>query len=312
MLRWFSEFNDQQRNVFLHKMLDVCDCAQLHLLSVEMEDNLHKTCPHNCQDLLSWLPPAISFRILSLLDPVSLCQASQVSTGWSYMAAEPRLWMGLCKMKEWQLSDMGERKQRREFGVRDGTRRWKEMFAERFRVRRNWLQGRYTVRTFEGHSQGISCVQFDEQRIVSGSSDKTIKVWDIRTNKPWSALTLAGHSATVRCLHLSGDRLVSGSADRTIKVWDLKNTGKDWSSAACRVTMIGHMHTVRCLQVDENKVVSGSYDRTLKVWDLSSGQCHLTLRGHEEAVLCVQFNERKIVSGSADRTIKVLTGMGFK
>jgi F-box/WD-40 domain protein 7 len=124
------------------------------------------------------------------------------------------------------------------------------MFAERFRVRRNWLRGRYTVRTFEGHSQGISCVQFDEQRIVSGSSDKTIKVWDIRTNKPWSALTLAGHSATVRCLHLSGDRLVSGSADRTIKVWDLKNTGKDWSSAACRVTMIGHMHTVRCLQVE--------------------------------------------------------------
>ena len=30
------------------------------------------------------------------------------------------------------------------------------MFAERFRVRRNWLRGRYTVRTFEGHSQGLS------------------------------------------------------------------------------------------------------------------------------------------------------------
>ena len=61
-------------------------------------------------------------------------------------------------------------------------------------------------------------MQFDENRIVSGSSDKTIKVWNIRTNTPWAALTLEGHSGDVRCLHLFGNRLVSGSSDRTIKV----------------------------------------------------------------------------------------------
>ena len=31
------------------------------------------------------------------------------------------------------------------------------------------------MRTFEGHTGGVSCVQFDETRIVSGSHDKTIK-----------------------------------------------------------------------------------------------------------------------------------------
>ena len=102
---------------------------------------------------------------------------------------------------------------------------------------------------------GISCIQFDDTRIVSGSWDKTIKVlpsssrhstlchlapplpppplppsppllppslppqvWNRRTNTAWAALTLAGHSGTVRCLHLHGNRLVSGSSDRTIKV----------------------------------------------------------------------------------------------
>ena len=65
---------------------------------------------------------------------------------------------------------------------------------------------------------GVSCVQFDDNRIVSGSSDKTIKVWNIRTNTTWAALTLEGHSGDVRCLHLHGNRLVSGSSDRTIKV----------------------------------------------------------------------------------------------
>ena len=62
------------------------------------------------------------------------------------------------------------------------------MFAERYRLRNNWLKGRCTVRTFEGHSQGISCVQFDDTRIVSGSSDKTIKVSKTTICEKWQFL----------------------------------------------------------------------------------------------------------------------------
>ena len=58
------------------------------------------------------------------------------------------------------------------------------MFSERFRLRNNWLGGRCNVRTFEGHTQGVSCVQFDDTRIVSGSSDKTIKVITPNTLHP--------------------------------------------------------------------------------------------------------------------------------
>lgn len=65
---------------------------------------------------------------------------------------------------------------------------------------------------------GISCVQFDDTRIASGSYDKTIRVWDIKSDDSDVVLTLAGHSGTVRCLNLNGNRLVSGSVDRSIKV----------------------------------------------------------------------------------------------
>lgn len=302
ILEWFCEFNDQQKNIMMKRLVEECDLPQMHLLSVTMEPILHQHCPHNCQDLLSWLPTQLSHKILIYLDPVSLCRCAGVNRAWRELADDSNLWRHLCLQQKWRLSQVEEHKQM--INHMGTSIRWKQVFAERYRLRRNWLKGLCTVRTFEGHTQGISCVQFDDTRIVSGSSDKTIKVWNIRTNSPWSVQTLVGHSGTVRCLHLEGNRLVSGSTDRTIKVWDL-SMQSSWSSIACRVTMIGHDDTVRCLQVDDEKVVSGSYDRTLKVWDIRNGQCRLTLRGHLGAVLCLQFDESKIISGSADKSIKI-------
>ncbi|CAI8051428.1 Probable E3 ubiquitin ligase complex SCF subunit sconB [Geodia barretti] len=193
-----------------------------------MEPNLHGLCPLNCQDLLSWLPSNLAFFILSFLDPVSLCRASQVCRIWYHMANDCRLWMKFCRLRVWQLSQTGEDKQRNKHVSVDGRIMWKAMFSERFRIRRNWLKGFCNVRTFEGHTQGISCIQFDDTRIVSGSWDKTIRCGIDAQNTAWAALTLTGHSGTVRCLHLHDNRLVSGSSDRTIKVLDLSTDNVNW------------------------------------------------------------------------------------
>ncbi|XP_022245802.1 probable E3 ubiquitin ligase complex SCF subunit sconB [Limulus polyphemus] len=304
MKKWFAEFTDDQKNMMLKSLLGQCGISQNHLLSVSIAPVMHYRCPSNCEDPFSWFPPSVSMNILSFLDPVDLCQCGQVCQRWSILASEPSLWVGFCRQPQWQLSRPAEQKQMITYRLPNGQIDWKQAFAERFRLHRNWLKGACHVRTFYGHTQGVFCVQFDDTRIVSGSSDKTIKVWNIRTNSPWSVMTLVGHSGTVRCLHLEGNRLVSGSSDCTIKVWDL-STQHTWSSIACKVTMVGHTDTVRCLQVDDEKVVSGSYDQSLKVWNIKTGLCKMTLRGHEGAVLCLQFDESKIISGSCDRTIKI-------
>ena len=56
--------------------------------------------------------------------------------------------------------------------------------------------------------------------LVSGSEDKTIKIWDLESGN--CIKTLQGHTNIVRCIKLlpSGE-LVSSSDDNTINVWDL-------------------------------------------------------------------------------------------
>ncbi|CAI8058432.1 F-box/WD repeat-containing protein 7 [Geodia barretti] len=140
----------------LLNLLDQCNCAQLHLLSIHMEPNLHGLCPLNCQDLLSWLPSNLAFFILSFLDPVSLCRASQVCRIWYHMANDCRLWMKFCRLRVWQLSQTGEDKQRNKHVSVDGRIMWKAMFSEGLRDSKDWWLTRVFcllfvhVRTFEG------------------------------------------------------------------------------------------------------------------------------------------------------------------
>jgi len=120
-------------------------------------------------------------------------------------------------------------------------------------------------------SVSVQSVSFspDGKRIVSGSWDKTLKVWDAQTGQ--ETLTLKGHSNTVNSVSFSpdGKRIVSGSYDNTLKVWDAQ-TGQE------TLTIDGHSLGVTSVSFspDGKRIVSGHWsrvrDKTLKVWDISS------------------------------------------
>ena len=80
-----------------------------------------------------------------------------------------------------------------------------------------------------GHSDSVMSVAFspDGRRIVSGSGDKTIRVWDAETGEEVVG-PLKGHSDWVMSVAFSPDgrRIVSGSDDKTIRVWDAE-TGEE-------------------------------------------------------------------------------------
>ena len=76
---------------------------------------------------------------------------------------------------------------------------------------------------FQGHTDWVTSVAFspDGTRIVSGSGDETVRVWDadrgVQIGSP-----LQGHTHWVRSVAFSpdGTRIVSGSGDEIVRVWD--------------------------------------------------------------------------------------------
>ena len=65
----------------------------------------------------------------------------------------------------------------------------------------------------------MSIIQLNDGKIVSGSADKTIKLWDLNTYQ--CIQTLKGHEHFVySIIQLNDGKIASGSTDKTIKLWD--------------------------------------------------------------------------------------------
>jgi WD40 repeat protein len=160
------------------------------------------------------------------------------------------------------------------------------------------------LRTLEGHSDGVNAVAVtpDGGQAISGSADKTLKVWDLKRGQ--LVRRLEGHIGGVNAVAVTpdGGQVILGSEDKALKVWDLK-TGK------LVRTLEGHSGLVYAVAgtPDGGQAISGSYDNTVKVWDLKAGQVVRTLEGHSDWVRAVAVTPDggRAISGSGDETLKV-------
>ena len=73
------------------------------------------------------------------------------------------------------------------------------------------------LKTVKAHSSDITSIIINENKILSGSDDKTIKIWDLDSGKLLN--TLIGHTSSIHALTIHNSKIISGSNDKTIKIW---------------------------------------------------------------------------------------------
>ena len=213
---------------------------------------------------------------------------------------------------------------------------FKSIYQRHYMIRNGWINQECQPHhlAFRAHHRHVvTCLLFDADRIITGSDDTSINVYDTKTGV--LRKKLEGHEGGVWALNADGNTLVSGSTDRSVRVWDI-------TTGTCMQTFQGHTSTVRCLVIlkptdigpdadgapqifpEEPIIITGSRDSTLRVWRLPQpgdptihqagppGQngrdnpyALQTLSGHHNSVRAIAAHGNTLVSGSYDCTVRV-------
>jgi len=207
-----------------------------------------------------------------------------------------------------------------------------------------WTSTGQLVREFAGHTGGIYSLAFspDGSKAVSGSMDKTARVWDLDTGE---CLVLSGLPGTVHSVEFSpdGTKVLTGSSYTSLRTWDAF-TGEvvqlfeghehsfravDISSDGSRVAAaaaqrIGIYDAVTCQFIkkfgtegvstlnlkwspDGSRIITGGYENIARLWDVASGTCIRTFNGHTNDVPHVAYSPdgKTVLTGSLDTTAKL-------
>lgn len=349
----YESLPSEIQRALLAKLLSVTDRSSLSMMAGNIVPSLR------C-DFLTLLPIELVHDILKLFDFKTLCAASQVSRAWrNIVDSSETIWKNRliedeftideeevrrAQTQEWDYTSWGNvkaKKIKKKFNDVNAPpiNIYKAIYRRKYLIiNRNWMESNYKPHplTIEGNGNDVvTCLQFDDEKIITGSDDHSITVYDSQTGRRRNKLE--GHDGGVWALQYVGNSLVSGSTDRSVRVWDIKR-GK------CTHCFTGHTSTVRCLEVllpvkvgvdpATNApimaprfpvIITGSRDATLRVWKLppevpdhitdeqldaagpdNGGAYFLrSLQGHASSVRALSGHGNTVVSGSYDTTVRV-------
>ncbi|KAF2478458.1 WD40-repeat-containing domain protein [Neohortaea acidophila] len=199
---------------------------------------------------------------------------------------------------------------------------WYQHFKHTWKLSQNWqtlrcrkFQLPRSAYAHEGHTDDIYALQTQGKYLVSGSLDKTIRIWDLDTHRLASE-PLRGHQEEVICLQFDAHRdtnaIVSGGSRGELISWRFSPPGM------LRRIVKAHDGSITGLKFDRTLLVTASVDTKIKVWSLSTIRLKAleqissdtiaplnVLTGHDGPINAIDFSGDTIVSGAADGTMKI-------
>ena len=155
------------------------------------------------------------------------------------------------------------------------------------------------IASLEVHPKIIKCLKFfSSDRLITGSSDGTIDIWDVESEIRLIK-TISAHDAGIFGIQVIDNGFLTCSADKKIKLWSMV-------SNICVNTFEEHTKAVWCIRLLNNeRYASGSDDCKIKIWSMNSENCLKTLEGHTGGVFCIDFLPNSLlISGSFDKSIR--------
>ncbi|RFU74996.1 wd40 repeat-like-containing domain [Trichoderma arundinaceum] len=293
-------------------------------------------------DFVKELPSELAIHVLAYLDAAALAKASVVSRHWKDVIRNQHIWRESCLREMTTTYATSEPVQPGAgLGVPEvvPTNDWKQIYRAKVELAQKWKEGKARPMYLNGHTDSIYCLQFDEHKIISGSRDKTIRIWDMQTlecrlvigppevvnapnmledaegnpvhyvnfsdsyraapSMPVVASFPEHHKASILCLQYDDEIMVTGSSDSTCIVYDVRNGYRPIRR------LVHHTAAVLDLAFDDKHIVTCSKDISICVWDRATGALLRQLRGHTGPVNAVQMRGNTIVSCSGDFRVKL-------
>ncbi|PWN44623.1 WD40 repeat-like protein [Ceraceosorus guamensis] len=123
------------------------------------------------------------------------------------------------------------------------------------------------VGRLRGHEGNTRCLQVEEELCITGGSDCSIRIWDLRKVENWETRLSMNQQA----------RDGEGAAAIVRNGDEAEGNNKDEEWDPCLSKLDGHTRAVTSLYFDEGCLITGASDKTLRQWDLNTGQCVLTM-----------------------------------
>ncbi|KAK4541406.1 hypothetical protein LTR36_008007 [Oleoguttula mirabilis] len=258
------------------------------------------------QDFVETLPSEIALQIFEYLDARDLMEARCVGPEWKAMTDEASVWRA-SYLRKYDRRIYTEPAPIQVGGAGIGrtnkpNQEWKKMYKARLELEQNWRKGAAEAGKaiyLSGHTDSVYCLQFDEEKIITGSRDRTIRVWDMNT---FQCLRVIGGPAVkpvlgpkvLRTVDYPAFHLATASINGTHYGDSIYHTPAQWHDAS-----------ILCLQYDDEILVTGSSDSDLIVWDIHTYEPLHRLRKHTGGVLDVALDRHHIISCSKDSRIIV-------
>lgn len=205
------------------------------------------------------------------------------------------------------------------------------------RLQSNLINGIYRSLDFNEHDDFVCSLLIFDGKLISCSSDATIKIWNMETGECLN--TLEGHTDQITAITVVSGMLFSFSSDQTIKAWDIDTGGclntftndvafgdtlvfsegkafsvsnaviycADFETREAFTVFCGHEKAISSVATCDGKLFSGSTDGVIKIWDIKTKKCLRTLdaNGRSKLIRSLVAYDGKLFSGSVDGVIKV-------